>query len=245
VDVTTQGRWIGVYGHDGFAIPGYFTNYPAYAAVDFANATERVYFPENNARDLLRLDRDEHILSVWRVGGTVNLQFLDGSNHVLAVYFLDVERARHQRVAILNADTEEKLSEVDLPAFGDGQYLVWHVRGHLKLELSIVQGGEPYISGLFFDQAAPTLAFAETSTRLLRAEDGGLLVEIRRRPASDNEVLAIEVSRDLVEWHPAEGEIESIQTGIEEGTQVVTLRLSKSARAAERGFFRARFRPSP
>ena len=240
-DSATRGNWLGVYGLEGFAIPGHLTNYPPYAAIDLDLAPELVYSPEGGVRELQTADGTSRIFSEWLIESPVDLTFLQGSNRFLTAYFVDPERSRYQRVSLLDGDTGAALSTAELPSFGDGQYLVWKVRGHLKMVLTSVFGPNTYLSGLFFDHGFNA---APGDVQLLPsapAGNGFFMLNLLRKKTARWASSVVEFSDDLVTWTPAvDGavtEVETVDLGLSER---VSLRLDIPARFKERCFVRVR-----
>ena len=52
---------------------------------------------------------------------------------------------------VLDATTGALLDTRTLRGFSHGQYVVWTVRGHVRFVVTVSQGGNAVISGLFFD----------------------------------------------------------------------------------------------
>lgn len=239
IDSATQGDWIGVYGSDGFAIPGYLTNYPAYATVNLVSSGARVYFTENEPRELEKVDSPERILSCWGITGPLELRFLDGETHLLAFYFTDPERARAEQLTIRDAETQAVLYDGELLNFSDGQYLVFKVRGHLSIDIAILQGPGAVLGGLFFDplpiQPAQPIQLRATP-RLL--DDRLTFTVMKMKSAVNN--FAVEMSEDLIQWFPADDGITEIERVDWGNFEEVTLQVNTSVRLRERCFLRLR-----
>ena len=65
---------------------------------------------------------------------TVDLTFNDGLAHNVAFYCLDWDSlSRTQRIDVLDGDTGALLDTRSLSAFSGGIWLVWQLKGHVKL----------------------------------------------------------------------------------------------------------------
>jgi glucose/arabinose dehydrogenase len=236
MDTVSQGTWIGAYGSEGFAIPAHATNYPAYVGVDFGIASAHVYFPEGGLRELQTADGSSRIFPVWKVVTPVGLKFLDGSNHVLAAYFVDPEGTRQQQIHLFDGETGAPLWTHNLTSFRDGVYLVWKVRGHVKIQVMAIFGPSTYLGGLFFG-SLPDSAPPPTKLRSMGFVDGWMTFSFRRSKLIPNVSWIVETSEDLIQWTPAGGVVsEPVDMGFAE-----ELRLHvPGATFRQRGFYRLR-----
>ena len=86
--------------------------------------------------------------NVW----SIDINFTDEIEHQVAIYCLDWDtETRVMTVEVQNADGGAKLDSQTIKEFNKGQYLVWNLKGHVKLQ--ITNGGAPntVVSGIFFD----------------------------------------------------------------------------------------------
>jgi hypothetical protein len=81
------------------------------------------------------------------------MNFVDGNTHSLAVYLVDwdTNNMRNQKVEILDA-SHNVLDSRTVTGFTAGQYLVWNVRGYVKLRFTNIKTNA-VVSGLFFGPA--------------------------------------------------------------------------------------------
>jgi hypothetical protein len=80
----------------------------------------------------------------------VDLNFSDTAMHQVAFYFVDWDGlARNLRVQVLDS-SNTVLDTQNLTSFGDGAYLIWKLTGHVKLQVTNLGGGNPVMSGIFF-----------------------------------------------------------------------------------------------
>jgi hypothetical protein len=69
------------------------------------------------------------------------------------MYVVDWEReGRAQKVDLLDWTTGAVLDTRTVKDFGDGQYLVWNVTGHVKINITRTGGTSGVVSGWFVDQ---------------------------------------------------------------------------------------------
>jgi hypothetical protein len=70
----------------------------------------------------------------------------------VALYCLDWDnRSRVERIDILDAATNTVLDSRNVSAFTNGQYLIWNLRGNLKIQVTRTSGDNAVVSGLFFN----------------------------------------------------------------------------------------------
>jgi hypothetical protein len=83
---------------------------------------------------------------------TFSLNLTDGQVHPLALYFNDWDNlGREQRVEILDAATDAVLDTRTISSFSQGRYLVWNVRGYVKIRVTRIGGLNAILTGLFVD----------------------------------------------------------------------------------------------
>jgi RHS repeat-associated protein len=169
-DTTTQGSWKGRYGAEGYALVGDAANYPAYAQVGSSGANAHVW--ATSTTDARGLQKAAAGSSAERVAATLysatsftfDLNLTDGKAHQVAIYCLDWDHnnARRQRVEVIEAATGALLGSRDMSAYTGGQYLVWSLRGHVKLKIIYTgaAGLNATVSALFFDAARVNMAAA-------------------------------------------------------------------------------------
>jgi ELWxxDGT repeat protein len=164
-DYNTLGNWNTAYGAEGYKIIGDATAYPAYV---FVSASGHKFWTWDEStpdvRGLERLTRDGRIASSW-YGQVfdVDLNFIDEETHRFAVYCVDwLYEMRVQRVEVIDAVTgtvlDSRLLPNDWRLLDNGIYLVWDIKGHVKLRLTnITEPSHPspnaVISGFFFGGA--------------------------------------------------------------------------------------------
>src|SRR5262249_44492294 len=95
----------------------------------------------------------DRIAATWFAAGnfTVDVNLTDGQTHQVALYLLDWDRqGRSERVDVLDTGTGSVLSTQSASSFGNGEYLVWNLSGHVQLRFTNLAGPNAVLSGLFF-----------------------------------------------------------------------------------------------
>ena len=165
-DTSTQGNWKGVYGGDGFDLSqdpsANNPTVPAYATLSLSDVSNSVWAASTtDVRALLKSapGTTDRLAASWYSEGSFDIDIVlgDGQTHQVALYGLDWDNygPRIQTVQVLDAGTGDVLDTQTLADFVNGKYLVWSLRGHVRLHL--VNAGGPtsnvVLSGLFFDTA--------------------------------------------------------------------------------------------
>ena len=160
-DITTKGNWRPKYGSEGFDVILSGASYPLYVQ---AAATGKQNWLWNSgttdARALQAPSGTGRIASCWYSSTSfdIDLNFSDATTHRLSAYFCDWDFAgRSQRVELMDAATGVVLHTTTLSAFSGGQYLVWDIRGHVKVRVTKLAGPNGVVSGLFFSPAPTQL----------------------------------------------------------------------------------------
>ena len=159
-DNTTQGNWKGVYGADGYNIINDVTNYPAYAQVSVSG--ESLNTANASSSDVRWLQKaangsTDRNFSSWfsATSFTIDINLTDGHEHRVAAYFLDWDgnNIRSQTIEVRDASTNAVLDRRDVDDFSSGRYLVWRLRGHVKIRVihNGIGSSNAVLSGLFFD----------------------------------------------------------------------------------------------
>ncbi|MCI0628352.1 MAG: hypothetical protein L0387_42995, partial [Acidobacteria bacterium] len=125
-----------------------------YAQVNFAGQSN--YTWAGSTTDLRALQKgaaSDRIASTWYSTSSfdIDINLTDGNWHQVGIYCLDWDNnGRAQRVDILDAVSGTVLNNVNLAAFSNGQYLIWNLKGHVKLRITRTAGHSSVVSGLFF-----------------------------------------------------------------------------------------------
>ncbi|MEP7353903.1 MAG: TIGR03790 family protein [Acidobacteriota bacterium] len=152
LDSATQGRWKAKYGVDGYSIASDSTQNPPYVTPG-QNGTAYTWDPSpTDVRALQRGVGTGKIASTWYsfTPFSVDLPFTDTAVHQVAIYMVDWDGygPRKQTVEVLDTNNTVLDSRV-ITNFGGGQYLVWNLSGHVKIQATPI-GSNAVISGVFF-----------------------------------------------------------------------------------------------
>jgi RHS repeat-associated protein len=157
-DATAQGSWKGAHGGNGYDLPNDAASYPSYAQVSYTGMTSYTWSASTaDVRAPLKAASTTDRAASCRysyTSFTIDVNLTDGLSHQVALYALDWDSlGRQQRVEVLNATSNATLDTRDLGSFAGGKYLVWILKGHLKLKVTNLgpPGTNAVISGLFFD----------------------------------------------------------------------------------------------
>jgi hypothetical protein len=169
IDTQTQGNWNGVYGGDGFVIPADPPKVPEYAEVQLADATLNVWAPSTQNVDapqpelepaawwtplVQALGTQDRRLSCWWSASSfsIDVNLKDGQVHRVALYLLDWASggARAEEIRVLDVANGAALDTHAISHFNKGQYLVWNLRGHVRIQVTRTAGANSVASGLFF-----------------------------------------------------------------------------------------------
>jgi hypothetical protein len=173
LNTTTEGDWIGVYGSNGYNVIGNTASYPSYVTV--TPSGESVYTWASSTSDVRALQEagstTNRIAATWFSSSSfaIDLAFNDTAQHQVAIYCLDWDStSRAQTVNILD-ENNILLNSQNVTNFHNGQYLVWQLSGHVKIQVTRTAGANAVVSGLFFDNGVPvsvtgTAAFTTLNT---------------------------------------------------------------------------------
>lgn len=153
-DAPTAGSWKGVYGSQGAAVANDASALPAYAGFATDAAAHTWSAATDDARALQRVAAAGRAAATWDRGGALSatLNLTDGQAHRVAVYLLDWDDAgRAQTVDVLDAGTGQVLATRSAGGFAGGQYLVFDVRGSVRLRITQTGGQNAVLAGLFVD----------------------------------------------------------------------------------------------
>ena len=157
VDATTQGSWKNTYGADGHNTITESVSYPSYAQV---NATSQSLLnwasSTSDVRGLQKSIVNGRVAAAWFRGlFTIDVNFTDGGTHRLALYCLDWNNEqRSQRFDLVDASTNALLDSRTISSFQAGKYVIWDIKGHVKVKVTRLTGSSAVVSGLYFGDAA-------------------------------------------------------------------------------------------
>jgi hypothetical protein len=154
-DSATQGSWKGIYGTGGYAIVNDSANYPAYAQVGVINHASHTWAGSTtDVRALQKAATTDRIAAAWYSGASFDIyvNLTDGNWHQVALYCLDWDgnNGRAQTMEVFDADTGTLLDTRSLAAFSSGRYLIWNLKGRVRIRITRTGVWNGVVSGLFF-----------------------------------------------------------------------------------------------
>jgi hypothetical protein len=161
-DSSTQGRWIGSYGAQGYDVVGGPASLPSYATITASGESSWTWAANTTDSRALQVPGSAGgIAACWYSDSSfsVDVNLTDGRQHNLALYFLDWEsNARAEQVQITDAATGLVLSTQSISSFQNGLYLDYAVSGRIIITITRTAGANAVLSGLFLDPP-PTATF--------------------------------------------------------------------------------------
>ncbi|HEX6796179.1 MAG TPA: hypothetical protein VF116_00545 [Ktedonobacterales bacterium] len=161
LDTTTQGNWQGVYGSAGYMLAGDATQQlPAAIQVTPSGAAPYTWAAStDDARAPVKPENsDDRIAACWYsfTSFTIDVNITDGQTYQLALYLLDWDQQnRVETVSVVDGSSGTALDTRPVSGFGNGEYLVWQVRGHVSIQVINAAGSlNAVVSALFFAPAA-------------------------------------------------------------------------------------------
>ena len=158
-DATTKGDWKKAYGGDGYNTIGDVTKYPSFAQVSVTGSASSTWNSSTtDVRALQKTNTVDRVAARWESSSffMIDLNLTDGQTHRVALYGLDWDgNNRSQRVDVIDYATNTLLESRNISQFNGGQYLVWDIRGRVKITVNKTGGKSAVVSGLYFGGAAP------------------------------------------------------------------------------------------
>jgi hypothetical protein len=154
VDSTTQGNWKGVYGADGYMLVNGGSNLPSYGTVSQQGAGSYTWTTSTaDVRALQAAVGTNRFVAAWYGSTfTIDLNLTDNLSHRIGLYVLDWDSTtRAEKIDILDAANGTPLDTRTATAFNGGQYLVWTIKGHVTIRLTLTGGANALVNALFFD----------------------------------------------------------------------------------------------
>jgi uncharacterized protein (TIGR03437 family) len=170
LDTTTKGNWKSVYGGDGYNNVNDWMSYPSYAQVIVTGYTNPTWMSSTtDVRAVQRASNSTRIAARLESSSffTIDLNITDGQSHPVALYSLDWDgNNRSQRVDLFDYATNVLLDSRTISSFNGGQYLVWNIRGRVRITVNKIGAKTAVVSGLYFGGpvAAPTPTPTPTPT---------------------------------------------------------------------------------
>ncbi len=185
-DTVTLGSWQGKYGQDGSVVVGDVSVQPAYGRVDASGINTWTWGATNDLRGLQTYNNGRIASCFYSPEGTgsritIDVSTTDSQTHRLAIYALDWDGdwqgRRQETIEILDGDDDTVLDSKALPSFTVGEYLVWDVRGHVKVRAADQVGKNAIINGIFIGPPEGGPANIPPTVSLLSPADGATAAE--------------------------------------------------------------------
>ena len=158
MDATTKGSWKSTYGADGHNTVNESSSYPSYAQVSTTGNGSYTWVPSTtDVRGLQKASSSDRLAAAWYNDNfTIDMNLMDGVIHRLALYCLDWDNSsRSQRFDLVDASTNALLDTRTVSAFQGGKYVIWDLKGHVKINVTRLAGSNAVVSGLYFGAGAP------------------------------------------------------------------------------------------
>ena len=127
---------------------------PSGATVAFAGEASWLWTGiSSEVRTLQRTSMAGRFAGTWYSASsfTVDVNLTNG-NHQLALYALDWDQqGRSERIEVLDAATGAVLDAQTISNFGQGQYLVWKVSGHVVVRVTRLAGPNAVLGAVLLD----------------------------------------------------------------------------------------------
>jgi hypothetical protein len=163
-DTATQGSWLGVYGSAGFSVAGGTQTNPTFGSISLQNQLNWTWAATTTDPRALEVGGPgNRVAATWYNASTVSLDInlTDGQSHQVALYLLDWDsKGRNETIQIQDANLGTTLDSRTVPAantsttsanFIGGSYLIWKVKGHIKINILSNAGPNAVVSGIFID----------------------------------------------------------------------------------------------
>jgi hypothetical protein len=174
LDTTTQGNWKGAYGSDGFDLAqdpsGNNPSLPSYATVSLTGAMPSTW---NGTTTDPRAPQPSATGSTGRIAAawfawdsfSIDVHLNDGLAHRVALYAMDWDNNRRtETVEVIDSATGAVLDTRSLANFQNGVYLVWNLRGDVRLKVTDTGPTNAVATALFFGNAVASASFVTTDT---------------------------------------------------------------------------------
>jgi hypothetical protein len=108
----------------------------------------------DDPRAVARTGGSERTAAAWYTSTsfTFDINLVDGKNHEVALYCLDWDTngTRKQRIEVIRVADDEILDTRTVSSFQGGQYLVWSLKGHVQVRVTLLSGANAIASAILF-----------------------------------------------------------------------------------------------
>jgi hypothetical protein len=150
---TTAGNWIGIYGSKGYNVINDAVSYPSYVTVTPSGVNAYTWTSSTSDGRALEAARStaNRIAAAWYGSAfTIDLAFKDTVQHQIAIYCVDWDSTSRAETVNIVDENGVLLNTQSVANFHNGEYLVWQLSGHVKIQVTRTAGVNAVISGLFF-----------------------------------------------------------------------------------------------
>lgn len=170
-DTTTQGNWHGAYGADGYSLANDRQSIPAYASLAPQNQSNWTWASSTtDPRALQTVSGLGRMAATWYAASDFDfdVNLTDGNTHQVSLYVVDWDiQGRSEVIQVLDGATEAVLDTETVSVFTNGEYLVWNISGHVKINVIQSAGPNAVVSGVFFggsSSVSSTASFIRSDT---------------------------------------------------------------------------------
>lgn len=159
IDAFTGGNWKARYAGVGSLIAGDTTSPPPFAQVSIENAQTWTWAENTDSPAALeRQNSSGRVAGCWYSPSSfdVRLTFSDSAEHSVAFYCLDWDTTeREQLVEVFDGANGKLQQSYQVAGFREGKYLVYSLRGDVRVRFTRAAGYNAVLSGIFFVDGAP------------------------------------------------------------------------------------------
>ena len=156
-DRSTSGTWKGVYGKNGYLLPGIGKKAPEQADIKVVGRQLNGQLKTNEAR-ALQCETGEDRAIAGYVDGQFSVEILSENTkpRKITLYMLDwgyddPKKARTSEVSATNSITGAVYDVRKVESYREGVYLTYEVTGNVTFKFARVKGPTAALSGVFFD----------------------------------------------------------------------------------------------
>jgi hypothetical protein len=162
-DTSTTGKWMGIYGHDGYYKAGNSlgnsvveTLTPSYmSSIGVAGYSYYTWSVNTVDTRALQNATGGGATAAYLYSGspyTFTLNITDYNNHKLSIYAVDWDNlSRNETITVKDLATGLLLNSQAVSSFSGGIWHEWSFSGSVVVTVTFVSGTNAVISGLFFD----------------------------------------------------------------------------------------------
>lgn len=153
-DATTGGTWSGTYGADGYSIFNGSASLPSYAQLTPSNQLAYTWQQPPDSRALQTARGATTRLAACYFAPSsfsLDVNLTDGLSHTVALYAVNYDfQNRAETIQVTDATSGAVLDTRSVANFTGGQWLVWTISGHVKINIINAGGLNAVASGIFF-----------------------------------------------------------------------------------------------